>query len=58
MNFLFVLAQLETTAVREKAWRKMYFASYAVLAAFLFTSLTENLRLCFSAEARLFLICS
>jgi len=33
-------------------------ANCAALAAALFTTLTENLRLCSSAEAGLFLICS
>jgi len=36
----------------------MHFAYCAALAAVLFTTLTENLRLCSSAEAGLFLICS
>jgi len=36
----------------------MHFADWAALAAVLFTTLTENLRLCSSAEAGFFLICS
>jgi len=36
----------------------MYFANCAALAAALFTTLIKNLRLCSSAEAGLFLICS
>jgi len=35
----------------------MHFADCAALAAVLFTTLTENLRLCSYAEAGLFLIC-
>jgi len=33
----------------------MYFANCAVLAAVLFTTITENLRLCSSAEAGIFI---
>jgi len=36
----------------------MHFANRAPLAAVLFTPLAENLRLCSSTEAGLFLICS
>jgi len=36
----------------------MHLANCAALAAVLFIILTENLRLCSSAEAGLFLICS
>jgi len=36
----------------------LHFANCVSLAAVLFTILTENLRLCSSAEAGLFLICS
>jgi len=52
MKFLFVLAQLgATTVVRAEAWSKIHFADCAVLDAVLFTTITENLRLCSSAEA-------
>jgi len=37
---------------------KMHFANCAALAAALFTTLTESLRICSSVEAGLFLICS
>jgi len=37
---------------------KCTFANFAALAAALFTILIENLSLCSSAEAGLFLICS
>jgi len=37
---------------------KMHFANCAALAAVLFTTLTENLRFCYSAKTGLFLICS
>jgi len=37
---------------------KMLFANCAALAAVLFTTLCENLRLCSSVEMGLFLICS
>jgi len=36
----------------------MHFANCAALIAALFTTLTQNFRLCSSAEAGLFLICS
>jgi len=51
MKFLFVLAQLGATVVRAEAWRKKQLVNCAVLAAVLLTTLTENLRLCSSAEA-------
>jgi len=47
MKFLVVVAQLETSSCT--------LANCAALSAVLFTSLTENLRLCASAEAGLFL---
>jgi len=37
---------------------KMHFSDFVELAAVLFTTLIENLILCSSAEAELFLICS
>jgi len=48
---LFVLAQLGATVVRAEVWSKMHFANGAALAAVLFTTSTQNLRLCSSAEA-------
>jgi len=51
MKFLFVLAQLGATVVRAEAWSKMHFACCAALVAVLFTTFTQNLRLCSSAEA-------
>jgi len=51
MKFLFVLAQLAATIVRAEAWSKMDVANGAALAAVLFTTLTQNLRLCSPAEA-------
>jgi len=53
MKFLFVLAQLGAAIVREdkEARRKMPYANFAVFAAVLFTTLIENLGLCFSAQA-------
>jgi len=36
----------------------MHFADFVALAAVLFTTLTENLRLCSSAEAGLFKMCT
>jgi len=58
MKFLFVLAQLGATIVRAEAWSKMHFANGAALVAVLFTTLTENLILCSSAEAGIVLNCS
>jgi len=52
MKFLFVLVQLGAAVVS-----KMQNAC-AALAAVLFTALIENLKLCSSAEAGLFSICS
>jgi len=54
---LFVLAQLGATVVRAEAWSKMHFANDAALVAVLFTTLTQNLRLCSSAEAGIVLDC-
>jgi len=51
MKFLFILAQLGATVVHAEAWSKMHFANFAALAAVLFHTLTQNLRLCSSAEA-------
>jgi len=56
MKFLFILAQLGATVVRAEAWSKMHFANSATLAAVLFATLTQNLRLCSSAEAGIVLI--
>jgi len=56
MKFLFVLAQLGATVVRAEARSKMHFTNCAALAAVLFTTLTQNLRICSSAELGLFLI--
>jgi len=56
MKFLFVLAQLGATVVRAEAWNKMHFANCAALAVVLFTALTQDLRLCSSAEAGIVLI--
>jgi len=65
IKYLFVLAQLEASSYIRKswskssqAWSKIHFADCAALAAVLFTILIENLRLCSSTEAGLFLICS
>jgi len=55
MKFLFVLAQLGATVVRAEARSKMHFVNGAPLAAVLFTTLTQNLRPCSSAEARIVL---
>jgi len=38
MKFLFILAQLGATVVRDKARSKMHFADCAALAAVLFTT--------------------
>jgi len=57
MKFLFVLAYQGATVVRAEAWSKMQFANGAALAAVLFTSLTQNLRLCSSTEAEIVLNC-
>jgi len=46
---LSVLAQLGATVIRAEAWSKMHFANGAALAAVLFTTLTQNLRICSSA---------
>jgi len=53
-----VLAQLGLAVVRESVFSKMHFANCAALAAALFTTLIENLRICSSTEPGLFLICS
>jgi len=44
--------------VRAEAWSKMHFANCAALAAVLFATLTQNLRLCSFAEAGIVLNCS
>jgi len=51
MKYLFVLAQLGATVVRAETLSKMRFANCAALAAVLFTTLTQNLRLCSSTKA-------
>jgi len=56
MKFLFALVQLEATVARAEAWSKMHFVKCAALAAVLFATRTENLRLCTFAEAGIILI--
>jgi len=51
MKSLLVFVQLGDTVVLAEAWGKMHFANCAVLAAVLFATLTENLRLCSFAVA-------
>jgi len=51
MKFLFVLAQLGTTVLRAEARSKMHFANCVHLLLFCSLLLTQNLRLCSSAEA-------
>jgi len=58
MKILLVLGQLGATLVRAEAWNKMHFANCAALAAVLFATLTQNLKLCSFAEAEIVLNCS
>jgi len=58
MKFLFVLEQLQAAVVRDYVRSKLHFVNCLALAAVLFTTLIKSLKLCSSAEAGLFLICS
>jgi len=50
IKFLLVLEQLGAAGYTGISMKQMHFVNCAALAAVLFTSLTENLKLCFSAE--------